>query len=206
MQNGTEMPSRPRGRPRSFDPDVALGAAAERFRTAGFAATSLDDLSAATGLNRPSLYAAFGDKRALYLAALDRTIDRLGRAFDQLAEADLPLRAMLQAMFRWTIDGYLAGDDGPAGCIAISTAATAALEDPDVRARLAAFLAIEDARIESLLAAAGDPHAAAHAPLVAAVIHSLSVRTRAGAGRAELEAVAAKGVAMVVGERAAVEP
>ena len=56
-----------RGRPRAYEPDVALGKALDLFRTAGFAATSLDDLSAATGMNRPSLYGAFGDKRELYI-------------------------------------------------------------------------------------------------------------------------------------------
>src|SRR4249919_2313925 len=65
--------SRPRGRPRSFDPDAVLEKARGVFWTLGYAATSLDDLAAATGLNRPSLYAAFGDKHALYMRALERT-------------------------------------------------------------------------------------------------------------------------------------
>jgi AcrR family transcriptional regulator len=63
-----QPPLRPRGRPRAYDPDVALAQAMDTFWHAGYAGTSLDDLSAATGMNRPSLYAAFGDKRALYLA------------------------------------------------------------------------------------------------------------------------------------------
>ena len=58
-----------RGRPRAFEPDTALAQAMDVFWSDGFAATSLDDISAATGLNRPSLYGAFGDKRALYLQA-----------------------------------------------------------------------------------------------------------------------------------------
>src|SRR5215471_1336145 len=61
-----------RGRPRAYEPDVALGKALDLFRTAGFAATSLDDLSAATGMNRPSLYGAFGDKRELYIKSYRR--------------------------------------------------------------------------------------------------------------------------------------
>jgi len=56
-----------RGRPRAYEPDVALGRALDLFRKQGFAATSLDDLSEATGMNRPSLYGAFGDKRELYI-------------------------------------------------------------------------------------------------------------------------------------------
>ena len=61
-----------RGRPRAYQPEVALGKALDLFRKDGFAATSLDDLSAATGMNRPSLYGAFGDKRGLYLKSYAR--------------------------------------------------------------------------------------------------------------------------------------
>src|SRR5262249_49612858 len=62
--------ARPRGRPRAFDPQTALQRAREAFWDRGFAGTSLDDLSERTGMNRPSLYAAFGDKQELYLETL----------------------------------------------------------------------------------------------------------------------------------------
>src|SRR5258708_9237707 len=61
-----------RGRPRAYEPEQALGKALDLFRKGGFAATSLDDLSAATGMNRPSLYGAFGDKRELYIKSYAR--------------------------------------------------------------------------------------------------------------------------------------
>jgi AcrR family transcriptional regulator len=185
-----QKPAKPRGRPRGFDPADALKAASERFRTRGYAGTSLDDLVEATGLARPSLYAAFGDKRALYLAALDRTIARVGASFDTLIASDLPLRESLTAMFRFVVDGYLTGEAGPSGCIMISISAASAVDDADVRERLAAFLAIEDQRVETLLETRGDAQAAAHSRLVTAVIHSLSVRARAGAPREELDAIA----------------
>ncbi|MGE5163663.1 MAG: helix-turn-helix domain-containing protein, partial [Sphingobacteriales bacterium] len=54
---------RRRGRPRAYNPDTALARAADVFWRNGYDGTSLDDLVAATGMNRPSLYAAFGDKR-----------------------------------------------------------------------------------------------------------------------------------------------
>src|SRR5258706_534930 len=59
------VPPKRRGRPRAYQPDVALGKALDLFRRDGFAATSLDDLSAATGMNRPSLYGAFADPAVL---------------------------------------------------------------------------------------------------------------------------------------------
>jgi AcrR family transcriptional regulator len=198
VQKSDETPRR-RGRPRGFDAGEVLGAATERFRTRGYAGTSLDDLVDATGLQRPSLYAAFGDKRALYLATLDRTIDRAARGFDRLIAADLPIRESLQAMFRTVIDGYLTGETGPSGCIMVSTSATSAVDDAEIRARLAAFLKMEDERIEQLLDLRGDPAAQAHARLATAVIHSLSVRARAGATREELEMLAADCVTLIAG-------
>ncbi|MGH8080356.1 MAG: TetR/AcrR family transcriptional regulator, partial [Lysobacter sp.] len=74
MRNGTKddnVASRPRGRPRAYEPEIALRQAADAFWKAGYAGTSLDDISAATGMNRPSLRAAFGDKRELYIKALN---------------------------------------------------------------------------------------------------------------------------------------
>jgi len=202
MRTGTETertPKRTRGRPPGFDRETVLHAAGQRFRTHGFAATSLDELAEATGLNRPSLYAAFGDKRALYLAALARTEGWLVRSFAALREADLPLRAMLERMFAFTIDVYLSGERGPSGCIALNTATAEAVTDPEIRAALARILAIEDREIEALLAQAGDAAAAAHAPVVAAVLHSLSIRARAGESKAAMAEIAASCVAMVAG-------
>lgn len=193
MQDSTKK----RGRPRNFDPDAALSAAAERFRARGYAGTSLDDLAAATRLNRPSLYGAFGDKKALYLAALERTAARAARGFDGLIEANLPLRAMLERLFAAVIDGYMTGENGPAGCIAINTAATEAVGDPDLKAFTARFVAMEDAKIAALLRQAGSPSPQAHAGIVTAVIHSLSVRARAGAPRAELDRLAADCIGLV---------
>jgi AcrR family transcriptional regulator len=190
---------RRRGRPRGFDAGEVLGAATERFRTRGYAGTSLDELVDATGLQRPSLYAAFGDKRALYLATLERTIERAGAAFDQLIAADLPLKPSLKVMFRAVIEGFLTGETGPSGCIMVSTSATSAVDDAEIRARLATFVKLEDGKIEQLLAARGDPLAAAHARLATAVIHSLSVRARAGTPREELEALAADCVELIAG-------
>ncbi len=198
VQNSNE-PRRGRGRPRSFEPNEVLKAASERFRTHGYAGTSLDDLVDATGLQRPSLYAAFGDKRAIYLATLDRTIERSIRGFDNLIAAGLPLRESLEQMFRVIIDGYMTGETGPSGCIMVSTSSTSAVDDSEVRERLAAFLELEDDKIEQLLMLRGDGHARAHARLATAVIHSLSVRARAGAGREELDEMAADCIALIAG-------
>lgn len=190
---------RTRGRPRSFDPDAALKAATERFRVGGYSGTSLDDLAAATGLARPSLYAAFGDKRALYLQAVARAHARAEAGFAALTEAELTLPQALERLFENVIDGYLTGENGAGGCIAVSTAAAEAASDPEVQAALARFLRMEDDCVERLLLKHAVPGAAEKARVVAAVIHSLSTRSRAGEPRATLDAVAAACAAMVVG-------
>ena len=76
------------GRPRAYDTDAVLDRAAEVFWANGFSATSLDDLSAAMGMARPSIYNAFGDKAALFLRALERFRDTV---------ASSPVRALQSA-------------------------------------------------------------------------------------------------------------
>ena len=191
-------PPRSRGRPRSFDTETALKAAAERFRTRGFAGTSLDDLAEATGLARPSLYAAFGDKRALYLATLSRLHQRLEGLFDGIAAARLPRDTLLETIFARTIDGYLTGEIAPSGCLAVATATTEATGDPDVRDALLGILTLQDERMARLFAAAGIANPAPAARIVMSVLHSLGVRARAGVPRDELDQIAAECIAMIL--------
>jgi len=199
MQDRTQSPSRPRGRPRAFDRDTVLQSVSARFRTQGFAGTSLDDLASVTGVNRPSLNAAFGDKRALYLAALERNRGWLEQSFGQLIDARLPLRPMLERMFRFTISVYLSGTDGPEGCIALNTAVAEAVTDPEIRATLLRILALEDRAILQLLLQADSPMPQAHMHVVVSVLQALSIRARAGRPREELEAVAASCVELIAG-------
>ena len=135
VQKKPEGEAKRRGRPRAYDPEAAIARAAATFWKAGYAGTSLDDLSAATGMNRPSLYAAFGDKRDLYLKTLEYYRDE-GRALARAALADdPPLRVFLQRFYAKALELYLT--DGPRGCYSIGTAATVAAVDDNVRAFLA---------------------------------------------------------------------
>jgi AcrR family transcriptional regulator len=193
-----------RGRPRAYDPDTAISKAAEVFWKAGYAGTSLDDLVAATGMNRPSLYAAFGDKRDLYLKTLEHYRDGYrGKARAMLAD-DPPLRVFLTRFYAYALDLYLAGESGPRGCYSIGTAATQAAVDPDVRKFLASstrgtddFLRglIEKAIARAEISPTSD--AAALAYLATATMHTLAIRTRAGHSRKELEAVVSAMIEMI---------
>src|SRR5207247_4030667 len=96
-----------RGRPRAYQPDVALGKALDLFRKDGFAATSLDDLSAATGMNRPSLYGAFGDKRELYIKSYARYRSDARAAMAGIFKTEAPIRIRLARIFAVALDIYL---------------------------------------------------------------------------------------------------
>ena len=192
------LPERRRGRPREYDPDRALATAEDTFWKRGYAGTSLDDLAAATGMNRPSLYAAFGDKRSLYLKTLERYRDQVRAKASELLADDPPLRVYLERFYDAALDIYFAGSKPVRGCYSIGTAATEAAVDPAVRAFLAqsiratdTFLAglIRQAQERNEIAANSDPEALAQ--IATATLHTLAVRSRAGHSRQELSGLAA---------------
>src|SRR3978361_1592786 len=111
-----------RGRPRAYQPEVALAKALDLFRKDGFAATSLDDLSAATGMNRPSLYGAFGDKRELYIKSYARYRADARATMTEIFREDLPIRQRLRKIYAVALDIYLSGETGPRGCFTVMTA------------------------------------------------------------------------------------
>src|SRR5581483_3379487 len=123
-----------RGRPRAYQPDVALGKALELFRKGGFAATSLDDLSAATGMNRPSLYGAFGDKRELYIKSYARYRTDARAAMIEIFRGEMPIRERLKRVYAAALDIYVADTSDPKGCFTVMTAASEAVADPEIRA------------------------------------------------------------------------
>jgi AcrR family transcriptional regulator len=201
-----KQPLRPRGRPRAYDPERALADATRAFWHAGFAATSLDDLGAATGMNRPSLYGAFGDKKALYLAALDRYIAEGRRLMDETMDAGTPLPQALSRVYDAALAMYLPPGGAARGCFLVGTAATEAVADADVRERLAAGLRSFDRAFEARLRRAraqgelpADAHPAALARIASAILHTLALRSRAGDSRASLRATAAAGIALICG-------
>jgi AcrR family transcriptional regulator len=90
-----------RGRPRKFDRDQALRQAMEVFLDRGYDGASVGDLTAAMGINAPSLYAAFGCKEALFREALDLYLSTAGpRTLDELGKRDVTARAAVEAMLR----------------------------------------------------------------------------------------------------------
>ena len=128
MKKETPAPARPRGRPRSFDRDAALGAAMEVFWKKGYEATSIHDLTDAMGINPPSLYAAFGDKERLYLAALERyqqwRREQVGRTLDDEPTARAAIERLLHD---YVVE--LTKACHPAGCMLASASCSSASAD-----------------------------------------------------------------------------
>lgn len=124
-----------RGRPREFDPAVAIEAAAKVFWKQGYHATSIDDLCEATGLLRGSLYSAFGDKKGMLLAAIDRYAEKnLARFAESLSSAEPCRESLRSALLYYTRSATVLA--GRHGCLVTNTALELLPDDPDVAERV----------------------------------------------------------------------
>lgn len=195
-----------RGRPRAYEPDVALAKALDLFRKDGFAGTSLDDLSAATGMNRPSLYGAFGDKRELYIKTYQRYRADARAAMQDIFKVELPIRKRLQRIYDVALDIYLSGEEGPRGCFTVMTAASEAVADPDIRAMVlegfgeldkAFAICFRRAKETGELPASADPDALAQ--MASATIHTIAIRARARTPRKQLEQIVRGAIDLMCG-------
>ena len=205
MQDGTKQSRRAPGRPRSFSEADVLERVRGVFLEKGFSAASLDDLAKAAGLNRPSLYAAFGNKEELYLKVIADYGRQTAAAIDRIMAADQPLDQRLVKLFRVTIAAYTA-PPRPQGCMIVGTASVEAPTHPAIGQAGAAFFAGNEAALERAFARAvgagqiaADPPPAARARLCGAFFDTLAVRARLGATAEELTAFALSVVPLVLG-------
>src|SRR6201996_1187451 len=127
-----------RGRPRAYDTQAALKQATETFLKTGYSGTSLDSIAAATGMNPPSLYAAFGNKHALYLEALARYWERSLAATREALAGDHPLDEALMLAYEAALSIYVPDKGRARGCFVIGPAVAEAVDDPDIRNSVAA--------------------------------------------------------------------
>ncbi|WP_447034892.1 TetR/AcrR family transcriptional regulator [Streptomyces sp. DSM 118878] len=176
---------------KQFDVGFALDAAMVEFWRAGYADTSLDDLSRVTGLNRSSIYSSFGDKDSLYLRCLDRYAARYGDSYDQALSraSEEPLRAV-RAFFEVTLE-RIADPDVPDGCLIAQTAMAAPSLSPAIAAHATEALGLQRARLRTALNAAelAEGDADDFAVHLAAVNQSLAVMSRARVSQKQLRTV-----------------
>ncbi|MFF0743848.1 TetR/AcrR family transcriptional regulator [Streptomyces sp. NPDC004111] len=189
------MATKQRGRPRSFDRQEALEKATLAFWEHGYEPTSLTQLTRAMGISAPSLYAAFGDKEALFGEVVSAYARTHGAFASRALEEEPTARAAIGRMLHEAAAAYT-DPAHPRGCMVISAAtncATAGVEEA-LRERRNANLAAFESRIRADIASGELPasiDAGALARFSGAVLQGMSQQARDGAGREELEAVAA---------------
>jgi TetR/AcrR family transcriptional repressor of nem operon len=147
------------GRPREFDIDAATARAVQVFRSRGYEGTSVPDLVEATGVQRGSLYAAYGSKHALYLAALDRyqqdSSAPMTRANEQVLEDGRPVRDALRDLLLGMVE-EAADDPERRGCLMVNAITERAACDREVARRGRAALAGMTEAFAALLQVAQD--------------------------------------------------
>jgi AcrR family transcriptional regulator len=188
-----------RGRPRAFDPDAVLETVLGLFWENGFAATSLDDIAEATGVSRPSLAAAFGDKQALYIKAMERYQSRIAEQLDRVLTCDGcegGLRGIINRYFDIMILAYTGEADHPLGCAFMCTALNEAPQHESILEMLRGTIENFDRRFEAFFAIARDkgflrPDADPKilTQMVSGLTSNLLVRARAGASRQDLQKI-----------------
>lgn len=183
------------GRPRAFDIDQALDRALKVFWRKGYEGASLTDLTRAMGINRPSLYAAFGDKEGLFRKALDRYGNR---STTYLAEAlnQPTARAVVERLLHGAAES-LTNPHNPRGCLYVQGALACGKDTDCIRRELISRRAAGEIEIYRRLKRAKaegdlspDSNPADLARFIATVTQGMAVQAAGGASRAELERVA----------------
>jgi AcrR family transcriptional regulator len=160
------------------------------FWAKGYDGASFRDLTSAMGISPPSLMAAFGDKRGLFDAAVARYAKTIAEKHLTALEGKDGLCNRLAAFFDAVI-ANASGENQPTGCLVTCALADLAGDDAAARAQLAMLMAAADASLTRLFRDAGFDlkEARGRAQIAAATMHSITLRARAGAPKAELQQV-----------------
>jgi AcrR family transcriptional regulator len=182
------------GRPRSFDTDRALDRALVVFWRKGYEGASLSDLTKAVGVNRPSLYAAFGDKEALFRKVLDRYL-KGPAAYAQEALRAPTARAVVERLLLGAADLNTARRN-PGGCLMVQGALACGESADSIRQELTACRTAGEAAMRRRFERAKsegdlppDVNPADLARYIATVIYGMAVQAAGGASRSKLQRV-----------------
>jgi AcrR family transcriptional regulator len=184
-----------KGRPRTFDPDEALEKALGVFWTRGYEGASLPELTAAMGIERPSMYAAFGNKEALFRLVLDRYAAGPAKYINEALD-EPSVRRVVEIIFKRAVEASC-DPDRPRGCLLVQGAMACGKESESIRQELAARRAAGEAVLKKRFrraVAEGDlpkgSDAGQLAKFVSAVLTGMAVKAADGATRKELQGIA----------------
>jgi AcrR family transcriptional regulator len=190
----TKSQSRPAGRPRSFDTGKALDRALDVFWRKGYEGASLSDLTEAMGINRPSLYAAFGDKEKLFRNVLDRYAEGPA-SYSSVALQAPTSRAVVEQLLYGTAD-LLTSRRNPHGCLWVQGALACGNAADPVRRELISRRMAGEAALRRRLNRAKtdgdlppDANPASLARYIATMTQGMSIQAAGGATRSELHRV-----------------
>ncbi|MET3827550.1 AcrR family transcriptional regulator [Sphingomonas sp. PvP055] len=193
--------SAPKGRPREFDIDVALGKALLVFWRNGYEAASMTELTSAMGITKPSLYAAFGNKEALFNKALD-LYEREKLAYMTSALDAPSARGVAERLLRGALEMQMSTCD-PKGCLGVISAATCGAEAETIKAAVVKRRASSEAalirRFEEAQAAGELPEGMTPAALTRflfAILQGLALQGGSGATCTELSELVATSMAV----------
>ena len=185
-----------KGRPREFDADEALDKALMVFWQRGFEGTSLSDLTEAMGINRPSLYAAFGNKETLFRLALDRYAETGPGSVQRQALQEPTARRVVERLLCNTAT-TLTDPCHPAGCLAVQGALSCGEAAQSIKNELCARRSAGETQLRERFEKAKsegdlpkDANPATLARYVSTVLQGMSVQAAGGASRDDLLAVA----------------
>jgi TetR/AcrR family transcriptional repressor of nem operon len=190
-------------RPREFEEEEVLDAAIECFWRRGLEATSVRDLAEATGVNQPSLYNAFGDKRELFAQALERYATRSMRERIERLEQKHPPKEAIRAFFRELVARTLSDPDHR-GCLIVNSALEVAPHDAELKAVIASYFGeieaffcrcLERLKESGSLSTSLDPRETAR--LLLGVLLGVRVAARAKPERALLEGMVRPALAIL---------
>jgi AcrR family transcriptional regulator len=190
-----------RGRPREFCVDQALAQALRVFWEKGYEGTSLNDLTEAMGITRPSLYAAFGNKESLFRKALD-LYETEKLAYIRKALEQPTARGVAETMLRGSVDNVTSNDE-PHGCMGVITSVACGPESQSVREEVVQRGEMgKRALIERFVRAKEEGDLPAHVDpeglmrVLIAMLQGISVQANQGATREELDRLVESGLAL----------
>ena len=182
----TTNKSRPRGRPRRFDPDQAVTTAQQLFHARGYDAVSVADVTEALGINPPSFYAAFGNKAGLYTRVLDRWTSTEAIPLGDLLRPERPVAECLAAVLEEAARRY-AADPAAAGCLVLEGIRC---NDAEAREAARALNRAAEGMIRDYIAARHPEEAGRVTDFVSTTMAGLSAKARNGHGVDQLLATA----------------